>query len=409
MLTKDLVRFRRSKDKVRPSFIQTTKSENLRLATALVGIFEKAQGKTRGELGEAVSEIIASTDGPDLVARGLEKLLLDRTQFDEPDDETMMAWRHQVFLNVNQLLSDGTDGSYQHFENTLARVLDEPVDRLKSKLYSDLPEFLPATRFRSITPTNLLHRYNCALVQWLLLNARKLEIVLAHQDTSHLRQLCKYLRFHQLLANIHQESGGVYRIEIDGPMSLFHKSQKYGLSLARFFPALLQQPVWRMQAEIALTKRPRYQLELDHQSGLKPYSHHFHAYIPREIQRFEASFGEKATDWALTSASQFLPLPGEQLCFPDYSLTHQDGAAVALEFFHPWHASPLKARLRQVKSLSPAPLILGVSRKLAKDEAIAKLLDKSDYFQNWGLKFSEIPAVRPFQKLLAKWLETKGH
>ena len=406
MLTKDLVRFRRSKDKIRPLFIQTNKRENLALAEALVAIFEKAEGQTRGELAEAVAEVITGTDGPDLVAKGLEKLLLDRTQFDEPDDETMMQWRHDLFLRVNQSMGTQTAEGYGDFEKAMSEAMESPFDQLKAKLYSDLPEYLPATRFRRITPDHLLHRYNCALVQWLLLNAKKLEVVLAHGEVSHLRQLCKYLRFHQLLANIRQVPGNIYRIEIDGPMSLFHKSQKYGLSLARFFPALLHQPVWRLEAEIALTKRQRYRLELDHQSGLSPYSHHFHAYIPREIQKFETSFNEKVADWELQPGNHFLPLPGEQLCFPDYRLQHRPGPFVELEFFHPWHASPLKDRLRQVKGLSSAPLLLGVSRKLAKDEAIAKLLKTSEYFQDWGMLFSEIPAVRPIQTLLQKWLET---
>lgn len=402
MLTKDLVRFKRAKNKIHPRFIDPKKTELLEMAASMLVIFNAAPGQTRGELKEAVAEVIGALSGNDLVARGLEKLLLDRTEFEEPVDEQMVTWRHALFLNVNQWMASRSTGDYPEFENGIAALIDTSFEEAKAKLYSDLPEFLPATRFRKLEPLQLLYRYNSALVQWLLLQAENLKIVLAHQEPSHLRQLCKYLRFHQLLARVKQVPGGSYHILIDGPMSLFHQSKKYGMSLARFFPALLHQPVWRLEAEIRIGKHQKFQLDLDHQTKLKPFSHQFHAYIPREILRFETAFKEKISDWTLEPGSRFIPLAGEQLCFPDYHLAHKTGMHIDVEFFHAWHARPLKARLGQIEGLKSPLLLLGVSRKLAKDPTIAELLDASEYFKEYGLLFSEIPAVRPLSQILQK-------
>lgn len=400
MLTKDLVRFRRAKGKVHPRFIDPQKKENIALAETMLSVFEKAPGQTKGEILQTVGTLSAGTKVPEIVRRGLEKLLLDRTNFDEPSDDEMFGFRHQLFISVNEWMIQAEGKDQSDFERELALSRDTTIEKLRAQLYSDLPDFLPATRFRSIAPKALLYRYNAALVQWLLLQTASLQIFLAHKEPSHLRQLCKYLRFHQLLAKVTQPENGVYQIHIDGPMNLFHQTQKYGMSLARFFPALLHQPVWRLQAKIKLGKRQQYELELDHQSKLKPYYHHFHAYIPKEIQRFEASFKEKANNWHLEEGSQFIPLPGEQLCFPDFRLSHPSGLQMDMEFFHSWHATPLLARLQQLKDADKPLLLLGVSRKLHKDPKIAKKLEKSAYFQSYGFLFSEIPSVRSVQKIL---------
>lgn len=400
MLTKDLVRFRRAKNKVHPQFIDPNKADLLELARELLDIFHHGIGKTRGELSQAVGDAGADSKVNDNVLKGLEKLLFDRTTFQNTDDDTMFAWRHQLFLKTNQWFSNESANAYPDFTQTIAASEDLDFDSLKEKLYGDLPDFLPSVDFNNLTPSQLLYRYNCAQVQWLLMQTKKLNIVLAHHDASYLRQFCKYLRFHQLLANITQKPNGSFHIEIDGPMNLFYQSQKYGLSLARFFPSILHQPHWRLEAEVALTKRSKHILCLDHQSKLKPYSHHFHAYIPKEIQKFQTSFQEKVSDWDITDAANFLPLDGESLCFPDFRLTHESGLHIDLEFFHPWHAAPLKTRLSQLKPTKKPPLLIGVSRKLAKKPELKKLLDQSAYFEKYGMLFSEIPVVKSIEKIL---------
>ncbi len=52
------------------------------------------------------------------------------------------------------------------------------------------------------------------------------------------RALFHKLKFRQLLFQLSTEAGGGYRIEIDGPYSLFESVTKYGLELALLLPAL---------------------------------------------------------------------------------------------------------------------------------------------------------------------------
>ena len=48
-------------------------------------------------------------------------------------------------------------------------------------------------------------------------------------------------------------------------------------------------------------------------------------YVPDEIQIFSEKISKKLLDWELTTSSDFVPLVGESLCFPDYLLTHKSG------------------------------------------------------------------------------------
>ncbi len=103
-----------------------------------------------------------------------------------------------------------------------------------------------------------------------------------------------------------------------------------------------------------------------------------------------------------------MPLSGEYYCFPDFVLTHSGGSQVALELFHPWHASHLTARLDTLaESKSPA-LLIGVSRVLLKDPLVAEATEQSDYFQNFGFEFNQMPTVTKLGPVLERWLADRG-
>ena len=64
------------------------------------------------------------------------------------------------------------------------------------------------------------------------------------------RQLFARLKFRRLLYRLHGLADGGYRIEIDGPMSLFRGVTKYGLQLALMLPALRECGRWTLRAEV---------------------------------------------------------------------------------------------------------------------------------------------------------------
>ena len=263
MLTKDLLCFRTKSGKILPKFIATTSPKFLEIAIELTDLFSRSVGEDRGALENRSKQLLDGLTSGVMVGRGLEKLLIDRTEFDTESKKDVLELREKVFRNSSVLMrkydnsgaydSDSSEkDSLNSYRKALAGLIGITSENLSDQLYSDLPPFQKVIKFRKITGEALLHRYNCAQVQGLLLRSEKIKLKLPESTTASLRQLLKYLRFNKLLAKISfdYKKRKLIEMEIDGPLSLFLQTQKYGLNLANFFPAVLHQPEWELDALI---------------------------------------------------------------------------------------------------------------------------------------------------------------
>ena len=403
MLTKDLLQYKTKKGQILPQFVNPADNQLLAIAEQLIAVFEASPDTPRATLLESSKQIIDSTPEAPIVKRGLEKLLLDRTEFDTAPNEELIAFRHKLFTETSRLLSENQFQDYADYEREVSRIMaDESSTEetaLRAKLYADLPSCQPVLTFNTLSAERLLHRYNAAQVQGLLLHCNTLTLKLADSMTAELRQLFKYLRFNQLLSTIRKEAE-LYHITVDGPLNLFYKTKRYGMNLANFFVAVLHQPKWELAAEIQFRNKQHYLLSLDESCGIKPISQQFLAYIPEDIQLFQAMLQNKTDDWQIRPGSQFLPLAGDFYCFPDYQLVHSSGVETAIELFHPWHQGHLIARLNTLAEQKDVSLILGVSKELEKKPLIAEALETSTYFAAFGFTFRGVPTMRSLLPIL---------
>ena len=408
MLTKDLLQYKIRKGQILPQFVNPADNQLLTIAEQLIAVFEKSPNTPRATLLETSKQIIDSTPGMPIVKRGLEKLLLDRTEFDTAPNEELIAFRQKLFTETSRLLSQEEFQDYTDYQHRVSQITADESQpeiaptaegELASKLYADLPSYQPVLTFRTLSAERLLHRYNAAQVQGLLLHCNTLTLKLTDAMTAELRQLFKYLRFNQLLSTIRKEEE-LYQITVDGPLNLFYKTKRYGMNLANFFIAVLHQPKWELTAEIQLRNRRRSWLSLDESCGIKPVSQQFLAYIPEDIQLFQTMLRNKTGDWQIRPGSQFLPLAGDFYCFPDYQLVHKSGVETAIELFHPWHQGHLIARLNTLAEQTDASLILGVSKELEKNPLIADALAASVYFSKFGFIFRDVPTMRALLPIL---------
>ena len=411
MLTKDLLRYKIQNGKIFPQFVKPTDTKLLAIAEQLIAVFEESPDKPRATLLETSKHIVDSTPGAPIVKRGLEKLLLDRTEFDTTPNEELIAFREKLFTETSRLLSQEQFENHADYQRkVLGTMAEEPLSEVASteedlaaKLYADLPSCQPVLAFKTLSAEHLLHRYNTAQVQGLLLHSDTLTLKLTDSMTAELRQLFKYLRFNQLLSTIRKEEE-LYQISVDGPLNLFYKTKRYGMNLANFFVAVLHQPRWELTAEIQFrNKQPRnsgWRLSLNESCGIKPITQQFLAYIPEDIQLFQTMLRNKTDDWQIRPGSQFIPLPGDLYCFPDYQLVHKSGVEIAIELFHPWHQGHLIARLNTLAEQMDVSLILGVSKELEKKPLIAEALAASAYFSQFGFIFRDVPTIRTLLPIL---------
>src|SRR5262249_22965665 len=121
----------------------------------------------------------------------------------------------------------------------IADGLQMTPDAVDQGLFADLKSEQRLVRFDDISAERLLQRYNVALAQAVLLRSTGVTIQVRHETPQRYRQLLRAIKFHRLIAEWEKTGGDSYRLHLDGPLSLFSATQKYGLQLALFLPVLL--------------------------------------------------------------------------------------------------------------------------------------------------------------------------
>ncbi|HIJ85258.1 MAG TPA: DUF790 family protein, partial [Magnetococcales bacterium] len=403
MLNKELLRYGRHRDGlIFPRFIDTQNRVYRDLAGEMVEIYSQSQGLSREEIMEMIQPAIDGSRSS-LIAKGLNKLLLDRCEFREPDPR-LEEIRLSAFKESTRQLSSSTVGHLEIFRDSVAQALGTTAEALTNTLFSDLANRQTLEKFRPLLPEKLLHRYNMALVQGLLLSTWQLDLEIIDPDAGRLRQFFRQLKFFRLLATIQQRVPGHYHLVLDGPLSLFEQVRKYGLQFATLLPAICHLEKWELTAQIHPKGENKGRVKLDQDSGLVSHYPISSAYIPPEFARFAEQFIEQGTDWTLLPDIQPLRLEGTDLIVPDFSFRHTSGLVVHLEMFHRWHRAPLHRRLQQLKNTEKAKklpqLAIAVDRHLAKEGDTTQKLEQSPSFQARGFLFNEFPVVKRALKCL---------
>jgi len=415
VLTKDLIRFRTINEHVKPQFIDTENPDLLELAKQLVSFYDPKNNLLRGEIDEAVMPIIKARKDFK-IAQGLNKLMLDRCVFSGETENDYPGFRRNIFNSSANFLKSQDAFSYDDYREKIISENIASKDLIEKNIYADLPENEKLISVKSIFAKELLDRYNCALVQSLLFYSGKLTLEFEEPDPAGMRRLFKYLKFFRLLASVsaigdnHTKSGqyreieapAKIKMEIDGPASLFENTQKYGLQLASFFPAICLLPKWEMETEIRLDKK-ELKLKLSQKSKLVSHYRNFSAYVPEEISMFHKLFKQKVTDWEIVGHTPFFDTGHGELIFPDLSFQNRDGVfskTIHLELFHRWHSFQLLKRLEYCDKNPDIPMIIGIDRSLYKRPEIQSRADASPFFKEKSFLFNDFPGVEKVKKLL---------
>ncbi|NBO91939.1 MAG: DUF790 family protein [Planctomycetia bacterium] len=414
MLTGPLVRVRYARDRIVPYFIDATNEEWLLIAEQLRDLFLAHRGRTRGELETAIDELFGD-DNDTLVQRGLAKLLEDRCGFTTAPGLPPEQLRQEVFkaavefrLAPPAILGDSvgnvSDGQTQP-SRTLPTLMgdmapprpgaqgvpsafdrDEVLRRVGLRhgltpeqtlqgLYADLKSEQKLNEFEDISPEHLLQRYNVALAQAVLLKAIRVHVTITGESPQRWRSILRRLKFHRLLCEVERISSDGYTLHLDGPLSLFSATQKYGLQLALFLPAVLPCNDFALNAELKWSAQKKdKRFLLTHKDGLIWPSSDPGQFVPVELTLFVESFKKRATAWELREETDVYQL-GNVFWVPDFRLTHRaSGRSVLLEVMGFWRKRSAEKHLAFLKRYAKEPFVLAVSEQLHIDETALESL-----------------------------------
>jgi uncharacterized protein len=362
MLTNDLVRTRSRNGQVMPLYLDVGSPEARARATALVEIFEQAQGWPRARIDGAVEEVVGfGTDF--LVWRGLAKLLYDRCTFavDAPiEPEVIRRTVFELAARPGHRLDDKGRALVLEQAATLLGIDAQACHRA---LYADLEQRQVLVAYKALDPEKLLSRYNLALAQAVLYRATTLTITVKALDSNRLRYLFQLLKFHRLMHRVRKLDDG-YEITLDGPSSLFSKNRKYGLQMAKFLPALINVGSFHLVADLAAGLKTGEVFQLSEADGLSSHYKMKGQWISKEEKWFEERFAQLETDWRLERRGTVIELDANEVLVADYVLIAPDGFEVYLEIVGFWRLAYLERRLDKLRRVDSPALVLVVAERL---------------------------------------------
>ncbi|HEX8638068.1 MAG TPA: DUF790 family protein [Pyrinomonadaceae bacterium] len=350
MLTSDLAINWRRGDKIFPQIIKTDNPNYLRDAEILIEIFDDCRGKTRGELDSELEEYVgAGTDYR--VLRGLIKLLADRCEFETASVAEPFEIRQRLFLEAGKS-PPVLPGSEQREKvlQSVAGALQTDADKILAGVYADLSGQQKLISFDSLQPQELLDRYNLAQAQALLYKCVELRLKVAPSDAENYRSIFGWIKHFGLIHTISGDAASGYDITLTGAASLFHRSQKYGVQMAVFLPALLLCRDWRMSAEIAQKNAPAVFYELSsEQTELNTHYFDDPEYKNSDVEKLKIDWEKFKTTWRLRENREVINL-GKTAFIPDFVLISLDEDVIYLDVLGFWTPKALRKRLEEFQS-----------------------------------------------------------
>ncbi len=368
--------------KLFPHRLSTEDEQTREVSGALVDLYDDHVGKPRSRL-EAELALLEEELGPRLdarrgfrIVRALSKLLEEKATWASPTEADPYTLRTRVFElaaalpefppAAGGLLEGGTR------EDVLSQVAKEAgVEDPAALMYADRQGAQLLAGFDAPSAEALISRYNVAQIQGVLYSARDLCVDLG--AVADARLVFHYVKLLGLIYRLEPTREG-YRLLLDGPLSLFGGTRKYGLRLAKFLPGLLLTSPWKLRANVSWKRREAI-LELN--SEAPDLISHYQGPADagegdvREAFRRAWDRAKDTEGWELEPGAEILPLPPLKTALvPDFMLRNADtGEKVHLEILGFWSERYLVERVALLREaarrghrvLVAAPESLGTS------------------------------------------------
>jgi predicted nuclease of restriction endonuclease-like RecB superfamily len=370
MLPLNLLIARTRKGFVKPVYASLDQA-NLEIAQILIELFRASIGKKKGEILEEVRGY--EELGFDYrFIRGLSTILERRCLFETKSSLDPGMVRRLLFQESCRLGIALTKEKRLQALSSVAKTLGVTPEEIEESLWGDLEEELILREFRPLEPKALLKYYNLCLTQTLLLRSTFLEFTVRGNWKFVFRRI-KHLG---LMYSAEARPEGFY-VVVDGPLSLFKLTERYGASIAKLLPSIIEAGGWRLRASIVGGRaqggeggRRLLHLELREEEvgslledlpeerealGWQP----FDSFIEEEFAR---SFESAGLGWRLVREPEPL-VTGSHVMIPDFSF-EKEGMKVYMEVVGFWTPEYLDRKLSKLRQLPKVDMIVAVDRRL---------------------------------------------
>jgi hypothetical protein len=387
VLTADLVTARRRGAELR--LAETDDARRTRVAVLAAALTDRARaelGRTRDDVEEALRETAAALEtggaaADRRLAAAVGKLVRDGLEFEETSAAASAELRRELFRRAAAARRAGGPFDRAALLAALAAERGTVPEALEAALYADRPGAQHLRAVEVPAPALLAAGFQIAEAQAVLLRAEKIVAEVAAREARVWRHLFRKLKFLRLLPVITRVQAGPgrektarYRVEMDGPLSLFQGAGRYGLQLALALPAIAACDVWSIEADVrwGADRRPlRFRMGgANAPDGARPDDGPAGGW-PDELTTFVAAFERAETGWRIEREPAVLDLPGAGLCVPDLAFVRaRDGARVYFELLGFWSREAVFRRIDLVRAGLAEKILFAASKSLRVGEAL---------------------------------------
>lgn len=291
--------------------------------------------------------------------------------------------------------------------DTVASRINVHSNDIIDVMWSDLEENLVLEWFDAISPEQLLAWYNLSLMQTLLFNCTKLEFsvtggsnwkrILRDIKRLGLMYNLQYIALEEEKQSIHVDetdydnrdikfinasntdtkNNPIIICSLDGPLSIFKLTDRYGTSIAKILPSIISSDTWSLKAWIVrktmslgkkiyefkisnkdtppLSREPYYNKENDKERKRILYTAKESSqliYFDSGVEeKFSTRFEQSATGWKLIREPDPLILSNGKALIPDFAF-EKYGTRIYLEIVGFWTKEYLEKKIQKIADLT---------------------------------------------------------
>jgi predicted nuclease of restriction endonuclease-like RecB superfamily len=405
MLTLQLLRVRTRNGAIFPLFC--TKEEDVELAKKIIQEFEQTwkNKEKKAVLEDRISAIEESDAGSDYkLVRGLYALLERRCTFKSRDSSSDNDGETSSTSTITivdpprirkAVFEESSKRGFALTELERMEIADSVASRLHlsshdvvlKTMWSDLDDNLILDYFDAIDPEALVGWYNLSLMQTLLFNCTKLDFYISGGlNWKRVLRTVKRLGLMYYLQQPQQQQENRIICSLEGPLSLFKLTDRYGTLLAKLLPSIIFSSdkkressggdEWHLDAwivrktmdgrkiyEFKISKNEIPELMTDPYSSFPPSSitqkevagssslyNDYNIFDSAVEEKFAKRFEQAETGWRLTREPDPLVLSNGGAFIPDFMFEKYD-KRVYLEIVGFWTKEYLERKLQKLADI----------------------------------------------------------
>ncbi|MCP8311833.1 MAG: DUF790 family protein [Candidatus Methylarchaceae archaeon HK02M1] len=380
MLPSNLLRARFKRGRIYPVYAPLDEN-TLSLTERMVEVFRKGVGRRKGELKEWLK--VFEDEGFDYrLVRGLSKILERRCIFEVDTSIDPREARRTIFEEASRVKAVSKD-EREKVIRKIATKLDTHPETLEKALYSDVEEELILGKFDPFEQDKLIKYYNLSLTQTLLFKSLRMEFT----ASGNWKNIFRAVKRLGLMYSVEYDGIG-YTVSVDGPLSIFKMTDRYGTSLAKLLPQIIASESWKIRADVLGRKKSRIDIFELKSDEVKDTIEDVKSedlleqklYDSTVEERFARSFNAYDSGWSMRREPEPL-MAGRHVMIPDFSFEKR-GEKVYLEIMGFWTQEYLEKKISKLNSITNLDMIVAVDESLACSK-LKKLKGRVIYYKKY--------------------------